>query len=178
MKWRVLALSALVGCGTIPAQAEVPVTTTSAPPTTIVPIQLDRPAVATKPAVRITLPTTTVPAQPLGLQGLPFAPVGLDACSEMGFYRQQWGLPPVFDQLGYRESRCLNRDDVKTFCCHGYWQLYTSLHLRDHRLAPKLAACEVRSHHDLNSDDPLEKQKQACAARALYDVVGLEAWAL
>ena len=118
------------------------------------------------------------PVVATGLYGLPFAPEGLDDCAEMNFYRVQAGLPDRFAALGWRESNCRNEDQVKTFCCHGYWQLYTSLHLRDHRLAPKMAACGVGSHHDLNSDDPLEKQRQACAAKALYDVVGLSAWAL
>ena len=115
-------------------------------------------------------------AEPTGLWGQPFAPEGLDNCDEMMFYAAQFGLPERFRGIGWRESNCRNEDVVKTFCCHGYWQMYTSLHLRDHRLAPKMHACEVFSHHDLNSDDPREKQRQACAAKALYDVVGSDAW--
>lgn len=125
-------------------------------------------------AVRLDPPHVEI--TPVGLWGQPFAPDGLDNCDEMSFYRQQWGLPAAFDGIGWRESNCRNEDGVKTFCCHGYWQLYTSLHMRDHRLAPKMRACGVNSHHDLNSDDPLEKQRQACAAKSLYDVVGSEAW--
>ena len=115
---------------------------------------------------------------PLGLENRPFAPPGLSDCDEMDFYRLQWGLPDQFSALGWRESNCRNEDGVKTWCCHGYWQMWTSLHLDDHRLAPKMVECGVSGHHDLNSDDPVEKQKQACAARALYDTVGLSAWAL
>ena len=121
-------------------------------------------------------PTTTIPA-PVGLWGVPFAPEGLTGCDEMQFYRIQWGLPVEFDRIGYRESRCINADHVKTFCCHGWWQMYTSLHLRDHRLAPMMAACGVTHHSDLNSDTPIEKQKQACAASALWSAVGLDPWA-
>lgn len=136
-------------------------------------------AVATEPAVRLNPPTTvpiTAPEVPTGLYGQPFAPEGLSNCDEMNFYRVQWGLPQRFSALGWRESNCRNEDGVKTYCCYGYWQLYTSLHLKDHRLKPKMHACEVYSSNDLNSDNPLEKQKQACAARALFDVVGYSAW--
>lgn len=134
-------------------------------------------AVATEPAVRMNPPTTTttIPA-PTGLYGQPFAPEGLSNCDEMNFYRVQWGLPERFSALGWRESNCRNEDGVKTYCCYGYWQLYTSLHLKDHRLRPKMEACGVYSSNDLNSDIPLEKQKQACAAKALFDVVGYSAW--
>jgi len=113
-----------------------------------------------------------------GLHGLPLAPDDWTGCLEMEFYRRQAGLPDRFDSLGRRESNCRNEDDVRTSCCHGYWQMWTDLHLKDHRLAPKMADCEVTGPQDLNSDDPLEKQKQACAAKALFDVVGLQAWAL
>jgi hypothetical protein len=67
---------------------------------------------------------------------------------------------------------------VKTFCCHGYLQLYISLHVRDHRLAPLYRACGVSTHHDINSDTHEDKQRHLCAAAALYSVVGDEAWAL
>ena len=135
-------------------------------------------AIATQPAVRLNPPTTTItaPPEPVGLYGQPFAPEGLGNCDEMNFYRVQWGLPERFSALGWRESNCRNEDGVKTYCCHGYWQLYTSLHLKDHRLQPKMEFCGVSSHYDLNSDNPLEKQKQACAAKALFDVVGYSAW--
>ena len=126
-----------------------------------------------QPAERVNPPTTVVET---GLWGQPFAPEGLDNCAEMSFYRVQWGLPSKFDSLGWRESNCRNEDGVRTYCCYGYWQLYTSLHLKDHRLAPKMEWCGVSSYLDLNSDNPLEKQKQACAAKALFDTVGYSAW--
>ena len=166
--------------------ASAPGVTLEAPPTTAPPTQRLEVAVsATEQAVRLTPPqttTTTAPpaptttAAPVGLWGQPFAPADWTGCLEMEFYRKQWGLPAAFDAIGWRESNCRNEDVVKTFCCHGYWQMYTSLHVRDHRLAPKMEACGVSSHHDLNSDIPIEKQRQACAAKALYDVMGTSPW--
>lgn len=106
-----------------------------------------------------------------------YAPEGLSDCDEMNWYRVAVGLPEAFSGIGWRESNCRNEDAVRTGCCHGYWQLWTDLHLKDHRLAPKMAACGVSSYQDLNSDTPEDKLRQACAAKALYDVVGLSAWA-
>lgn len=128
----------------------------------------------TAPAVRVDPP----PTAPTGLHGEAFAPEGMTGCDEMAFYRAQAGLPARFDQLGYRESRCINRDDVRTFCCYGYWQLNIPLHLQDARMRPLLAACGVDSYADVNSATPADRQRQACAAAALYDVVGYSAWAL
>lgn len=130
-------------------------------------------------AVRIGNPvqTSPPPPPPAPAPGL-YAPEGLSDCDEMNWYRRAVGLPEVFASLGWRESNCRNEDAVKTFCCHGYWQMYTSLHLRDHRLAPKMNNCGVYSHYDLNSDTPGDKRRQACAAKALYDTVGLTPWAL
>lgn len=156
-----------------------PVVPPAVPETTESHGELMFPAEAFSQAVRLAPPAivqTGPPPVPTGLYGQPFAPEGLDDCAEMTFYRKQAGLPATFDRIGWRESRCQNSDTVKTFCCHGYWQMWTTLHMKDHRLNPKMAACSVASHHDLNSDDPLEKQKQACAAKALYDTVGDSAW--
>jgi hypothetical protein len=124
--------------------------------------ELTGPATAHAVAERLTPPTTTVWADP---------------CAELTHYRQLVGLPAELDRIGYRESRCLNRDDVRTWCCHGWWQLYINLHLQDHRLAPRYAACGITSPDDVNSNTPQDKYRQACAARALYDVQGLNAWA-
>jgi len=138
-------------------------------------------ATATAPAVRVDPPDPppvieSLPPLEVGLGGAPFAPPGLSDCDEMSFYRQQWNLPAVFDRLGWRESNCLNRDDVHTSCCWGYWQLWISLHLRDHRIAPGYAMCGVDAIDDVNSDNPWDKQRQACAASVLYRVVGMSAW--
>lgn len=123
---------------------------------------------------QLTLPPP--PPVDVGLWLAPFAPAGLSDCDEMNFYRQQWGLPEAFAGIGWRESNCRNEDGVRTTCCHGYWQMYTSLHLESAVLRPIMHKCEVFSHHDLNSDIPIEKQRQACAARALYDVAGTSPW--
>ena len=94
----------------------------------------------------------------------------------MNFYRRQWALPEAFAGIGWRESNCRNEDAVRTSCCHGYWQMFTSLHLQSDVLRPMMHACGVFSHHDLNSDVPIEKQRQACAAGALYSVAGTSPW--
>ena len=105
-----------------------------------------------------------------------YAPEELTGCYEMIWYRMSVGLPDIFDKIGYRESRCINDDEVRTSCCHGYWQMSTTLHLRDHRLAPQMAACGVTSFEDLNSNTPEDKRRQACAAKALYDLDGTYPW--
>lgn len=140
------------------------------------------------------VPRTPVPPRPTqppvatGLNGLPFAPAGMSGCEEMNFYRIQWGLPQRFDDsghhqrwtrsdgLGWRESKCQNPAVSGTGCCGGYWQLYISLFLRDGRMAPKLAACDVKRLSDVTGESAYNKQRQACAAKATYDVVGLSAW--
>jgi hypothetical protein len=104
------------------------------------------------------------------------APAGLSNCDEMRWYRINAGLPSRFDAIGWRESNCINSESVHTFCCWGWWQLYVSAHLRDHRLAPRYAACGIYSRYDVDSDTPGDKRRQACGAKALFDVVGYSAW--
>lgn len=149
--------------------------------------RVERAAAATKPAVRLTPPTTSTAPAPTGLGGRPFAPKGLDECAEMEFYRKQFGLPERFgtggghqlwvasDGLGWRESKCKNY--VNTWCCYGYWQLHINLFLKDWRLGPLLRnECKVEGVSDIFGTTPLQKQKQACAARKTYDVSGYEPW--
>lgn len=118
------------------------------------------------------------PPDPTGLNGLPFAPEGLSNCDEMSFYRQQAGLPDKFDALGYRESRCRNEDGVRTFCCYGYWQNYISSHLSRYSAYRQkiIDVCQVRGADDINSDNPLEKQKQACVTAVVYSISGYAPW--
>jgi hypothetical protein len=127
---------------------------------------------ATQPAVRTSIPTitepTTVPVQ--------YAPEGLSNCDEMQWYRIDAGLPARFDAIGWRESNCRNEESVHTFCCWGYWQMYTSLHLQSSTLRPMMNDCGVYSSKDLDSDTPEDKKRQACAAKALYDVNGFAPW--
>lgn len=137
---------------------------------------------ATSTAVRVDPPSPAT-EQALGfgagLHGRPFAPVELTGCGEMTYYRMQWGLPAGFDSLGRRESGCRNEDAVRTFCCYGYWQLYISTFVRDLRAAPRLAdECSVYTSADVDSDAPVDKQRQACAAAVVYSIRGFGAWAI
>jgi hypothetical protein len=127
-------------------------------------------AIATEPAVRLTPPTTVpdLPPWPTGIYDLPYAPFGLTDCEEMRYYADQFGLPGAFDRIGWRESNCRNEDGVRTSCCHGYWQL--------HRMHFPMEECGAYSYADVNSDTPLDKQRQACSAKQLYDAAGLSPW--
>jgi hypothetical protein len=84
----------------------------------------------------------------------------------------QAGLPARFDQIGWRESNCRNEDGVHTSCCWGYWQMH-----RMHMGGRFGERCGAWSVNDINSDTPIDKQRQACSAKLLYDMVGLSAWA-
>lgn len=116
-----------------------------------------------------------------GLNGLEFAPDGLSDCAEMNFYRVQAGLPYQFgDQprsghkgIGWRESNCRNESSVHTSCCWGYWQLH-----EDHFYSGSIfdTQCDARSSRDIDSDTPIEKQKQACSTKLLFDRDGWSPW--
>lgn len=125
------------------------------------------PATGAVVATRLT-PPTTLPPWPTGLYGLPFAPFGLTDCQEMMFYAAQFGLPARFESIGWGESNCRNEDIVHTSCCWGYWQMH-----QQHFPIPE---CDAWSYRDVNSDTPLEKQKQACSAKQLYDAAGYSPW--
>ena len=141
------------------------------------PPEIDTTAVATEVAVRVEVPPPA-PVEDVAAPPPPAAPAGMSNCDEMHWYRQRAGLPARFDALGWRESNCRNEDGVRTYCCYGWWQLNVGLHLRDHRLAGRYHQCGVYSYADVNSDTPGDKLRQACAAKALFDVVGYSAWAL
>lgn len=158
--------------------------------------RLDTHAEASRPAVRVqppspalredVVPTTVAPT---GILGLPLAPVDLDRCQTMNFYRIQFGLPDRFsDQprqpvvsfgaqgLGWRESNCRNDVTSSTGCCVGYWQLH-SIVFRDHRTIPGMERCTA-TWLNVRGTDPLSQQRQACAAKVLFDAVGYQPWAL
>lgn len=118
-------------------------------------------------------PPPPPPVWPTGLWDQPFAPFGLSDCEEMSFYADQFGLPARFDSIGWRESNCRNEDGVRTSCCYGYWQLH-AMHFRPGNIMDR--NCGADSYDDVNSDNPLDKQRQACAAKQLYDQVGLSPW--
>lgn len=134
-------------------------------------------------AQRIT-PPPPEPVIPTGINGLPFAPEGLDNCQEMNFYRVQAGLPIRFgDQprtgpfmqrgIGWRESNCRNEESVHTFCCWGYWQMH-QMHFRPGNVYD--TECGVTSRHDIDSDIPIDKQRQACVANRLFQNNGYSPW--
>lgn len=130
--------------------------------------------VATQAERGSSVQLTDPPAAPIATTS---GPVGLTGCDLMQWHRIDVGLPAYFDRIVYRESRCTADPSVRTYCCVGPLQLYVSLHLRDHRLAPRYAECGVRSERDV--DGPGEDvARHYCAAKALYDVVGDDAWAL
>ena len=105
-----------------------------------------------------------------------YAPAGLTGCNEMMWYRIDAGLPPVFDRIGYRESRCRNENTVRTSCCYGYWQLAIALHLKTPATRNAYHQCGVDSVDDINSDTPQNKKAQACATKVLYQRNGLGPW--
>lgn len=129
-------------------------------------------ATASEPADRMT-PPTTLPAWPTGIYDLPFAPFGLSACDEMMYYAAQFGLPTQFGAIGWRESNCRNSEAVHTSCCWGYWQLH-AMHFAPGNAIDR--ACGADSIADVNSDSALDKQRQACAAKQLYDAAGMSPW--
>lgn len=140
-------------------------------------------ASASAPATRVG---NASPAS--GVGGLPFAPEGLSGCAEMEFYRVQWGLPEQFgdmpqagprSQMGYgwRESNCRNDVVSWTGCCVGYLQIHTG-NFTAPGYRSGIAACEVSKRSDILGNAPLQKQKQMCVAKVLYDVSGLSPWRL
>jgi hypothetical protein len=141
------------------------------------PTSLDLPPEIVVTAAADTQATRIDPPAPPATEAQQSPPSFASDCAEMSYYRAAVGLPARFDAIGWRESNCRNEDGVHTSCCYGWWQLNVSLHLRDHRLAGRYAACGIDSYQDVNSDTPGDKLRQACAAKALYDVVGLSAWA-
>ena len=110
---------------------------------------------------------------PTGIWGQPFAPFGLSDCAEARFYANQFGLPLAFDRYIWRESNCRNEDGVHTSCCWGYLQLH-SMHFSPGNTIDRV--CGADSYQDVNSDNPLDKQRQMCAAKQLYDAVGMSPW--
>jgi len=137
-----------------------------APSTLDLPPEIDSPATAAVPADRVDPPTTPETT------ALSFA----SDCDEMHWYRAAAGLPARFDAIGWRESNCRNEESVHTSCCWGWWQLSVALHLRDRRLVDRYHSCGVYSRSDVDSDTSADKRRQACATKALFDVVGYSAW--
>lgn len=108
----------------------------------------------------------------------PSPPGGLSGCDEMRWYREQAGLPDVFDSIGFRESRCQN-DARPTLpaasCCRGWWAIHRS-NIRAPGYAAGAAACGITSEWDYYGNSADQKRASACFARVLYDVSGLRPW--
>lgn len=114
---------------------------------------------------------TTPPAPPA-------VGAGLTGCPEMQAYRIAAGLPEQFDAIGYRESRCRNSDEVRTFCCYGYWQNFISSHLsRQSAYRQRIIdECGVTGADDINSDTPDDKRRQACVTYVVWSISGMSPW--
>jgi Putative peptidoglycan binding domain len=137
-----------------------------------------------KPAKRLH------PPDPTGLNGLIFAPGGLDNCAEMIFYMNQAGLPDRFgdsghhsqwvksDGIGWRESKCNNTEISPTGCCGGYHQNFISSHLSSQSQYRNriINECQVHGMSDIVGDSGLSKQKQMCVTKIVYDISGLSPW--
>jgi hypothetical protein len=123
------------------------------------------------PAVRLNnaYQESPLPAPPLN-------PEGLTGCQEMDWYRSYVGLPEVFNGLGWRESNC--RNDVRTFCCYGYWQEYISLWLssKSSYRDALINSCGISGVNSIYGLSDKQKLAQACAAKVVYDISGLVPW--
>lgn len=153
----------------MPAAATPPTvfTVTNLPPplTAAAVVVVSTPALRA-PAIQLTEPppapsTTTIPLEP---------------CDELRWYRTAAGLPARFDALGYRESRCGNNAISRTGCCVGWWQIHW-INFDDHRTQPGLTLCDA-TWHNIRGDTPEAKQRQACAAKVIYDIAQYTPWAL
>lgn len=110
----------------------------------------------------------------------PNPPGGLNGCEEMSWYRQQAGLPDIFDSIGFRESRCQNdaRPTIPAAsCCRGWWAIHRS-NITAPGYAAGAAACGITSEIDYYGTSPGQKRASACFARVLYDISGMRPWAL
>lgn len=138
------------------------------------------PVVAVTPVTHIESPANAEldPAVRLNPPKPQLNPDGLTGCDEMNWYRKYVGLPERFDSLGYRESRC--RNDVRTFCCYGYWQNYISSHLSPNsRYRNRIInECDVHGVSDIYGNLPEQKLGQACVTKVVYDISGYVPWRL
>jgi len=103
-------------------------------------------------------------------------PQRLTGCDEMKWYREYVGLPAVFDGLGWRESNCKN--NVRTYCCYGYWQEYIGLWLstKSSYRDALINVCGISGVSDIYGLSDKSKLGQACAAKVVYDISKLAPW--
>ena len=107
----------------------------------------------------------------------PYAPEGWTGCLEMEFYRRSAGLPDQFDAIGYRESRCRNDVVSSIGCCVGYWQIHTG-NFTAPGYRDGIRNCGVSARSDILGNSPEQKRRNACVAKVLYDVSGMNPWSL
>lgn len=167
---------------TTAAPATTSTTSTTSPPTSTTSTAPALVATDPAPAVRGTAfqATDTLPPPPssipTGIDGLPFAPPGLDACDRAVFYAAQFGLDQVswrgmsVESVIWRESNC--RNDVSTWCCYGYFQVYADIWVG----SESRRECGVTSLWDYYAATPEARQRSACMARIVYDQQGPCAW--
>lgn len=93
----------------------------------------------------------------------------LTGCDLMEWHFDQAGLPDEFDWIGFGESSC--RNDVHTWCCWGYAQIH-EIHIGQ----PHTEHCDVDEIADMFGDNPTARSKNACMAKAVYDLQGPCAW--
>lgn len=178
MNGRLGALSflALIGVGSCVGDPGAPVI--DRPPTPVyVPAPVWPHIVSSTSTVEVPSTTTTV---------LVASSPPLDKCAEMETYRVAAGLPARFgasghhqrwtrsDGLGWRESKCGNNEISQTGCCVGYWQIGKVV-FNDWRVHPRAVACGA-TWSNIRGETVGAKTRQACVAKALYDIVGLSPW--
>lgn len=93
----------------------------------------------------------------------------LTGCELMKWHADQVGLPDEFGWIGLGESSC--RNDVNTWCCWGYFQVH-ELHIGQ----PHTDHCDVAEIADMFGADPFARSKNACMAKAVFDLQGFCAW--
>jgi hypothetical protein len=120
-------------------------------------------------AVRVAPPAPSGPSEPT------FASL----CEEMSWYRQQAGLPEVFDRIGVRESGCQNDAKPTSVTARRYrgWWSVGVMHIYNVVYGPGAAACGIDHESDYYGTSPSQKRASACFAKVLYDNSGMQPWA-
>ena len=97
------------------------------------------------------------------------------ACAELRRFRQAVGLPPVFDWIAYRESRCSNTVLSRTGCCAGWFQLHAVV-FTDHRVVARAVQCGGATWANVQGTDTAAKLRHICMVAAIHDVAGVQPW--
>ncbi len=97
--------------------------------------------------------------------------LALTGCDLMEWHFDAVGLPDEFDWIGFGESSCRNDVISPTGCCFGYAQAHT-IHIGQ----PHTAHCDVFAADDMFGANPIARSKNACMAKAIFDLQGFCAW--